>query len=79
MPIRYKFDVLKALKDAGYSSYRLRQEKILGQRVIQQLRDGIPVSWEVVGRLCSLLSCQPGDLFEYVPVSSDGEGRGDKD
>ena len=34
MPIRYKLDILEALKQAGYSTYRLRKEKILGERVI---------------------------------------------
>ncbi len=65
MPIQYKIDVLEALKEKGYSSYRLRKEKILGERVIQQLRNHEPVSWDVLTRLCHLLECQPGDLLEY--------------
>lgn len=66
MPVQYKVDVLAALKAAGYNSVRLRNEKIIGQRQIQQLRDGELVSWLVIGRICSLLHCQPGDLVEYV-------------
>ena len=66
MPCRYKIDVLAALKAAGYNSVRLRDEKIIGQRQIQQLRSGELVSWLVIGRICSLLGCQPGDLVEYV-------------
>ena len=66
MPCRYKVDILAALKDAGYNSVRLRNEKIIGQRQIQQLRDGELVSWLVIGRICELLHCQPGDLVEYV-------------
>lgn len=31
MPIKYKIDVLEALKAAGYTTYKLRQEKILGE------------------------------------------------
>jgi len=65
MPMQYKIDVLAALKEKGYTSYRLRKEKLLGERVIQQLRDKSPVSWEVLTRLCQLLDCQPGDLLEY--------------
>lgn len=65
MPIKYKINVLSALKEKGYSTYRLRKEKILGERVIQQLRDGDPISWEVLTRLCSLLDCQPGDILVY--------------
>lgn len=65
MPIKYKINVLSALKEKGYSTYRLRKEKILGERVIQQLRDEDPISWEVLTRLCSLLDCQPGDILVY--------------
>ena len=63
MPLKYKIDVLTALKEKGYSSYRLRKEKLLGERVIQQLRNGEPVSWEVLTRLCSLLNCDIGDIL----------------
>ena len=28
--ITYKIDLVKALEDAGYSTYRIRQEKIMG-------------------------------------------------
>lgn len=63
MPLRYKIDVLNALKEAGYSSYRLRKERLFGERVIQQLRVGDPVSWEVLSRLCDLLQCDVGDIL----------------
>ena len=65
MPIRYKLDVLEALKQAGYSTYRLRKEKILGERVIQQLRNGELVSWKTIETICNILNCQPGDIVEY--------------
>ena len=65
MPIKYKLDILDALKQAGYSTYRLRKEKILGERVIQQLRDGELVSWKTIETICGILNCQPGDIVEY--------------
>ncbi len=76
MPVKYKIDVLAALKDAGYSTYKLRRDKLLGESVIQQIRDGVPISWPNMGRLCHLLSCQPGDIMEYVednPTAKDGQ------
>lgn len=65
MPLRYKIDVLAALKEAGYSSYRLRKEKLLSESTLQKLRDGIIVSTDVIEQLCELLNCQPGDLLEH--------------
>ena len=55
MDIKYKIDVLEKLKECGYSSYRLRKEKLIGESYLQQLRAGELVSWEIMSRLCKLL------------------------
>jgi DNA-binding Xre family transcriptional regulator len=65
MPIKYKIDVLAELKNAGYSSYRLRQDKIFGERTIQKFRNKEIVSADNLATLCELLNCQPGDILEY--------------
>lgn len=67
MPITYKVDVLALLKAAGYSSYRIRKEKLMGEATLQKIRNNEPVSWENVATICRLLNCQPGDILEYVP------------
>ena len=79
MSLQYKIDVLAALKAKGWTSYRLRKEKILGERVIQQLRDGVPVSWEVLSRLCDLLSCDIGDLLTFTQDAAGAGTRGGYD
>ena len=66
MPVRYRVDILEALKSKGYSSYELRKEKLLAEGVIQSLREGKAVSLENIGRICELLHCQPGDILEFV-------------
>ena len=71
MPIAYKMDVLTALKEAGYSTYRIRKDKLLAESTLQLIREDKPVSWENISTICALLDCQPGDIMEYVP---DGEG-----
>jgi len=65
MPVKYKIDVLSALKEKGYNTNRLRKEKILGESTIQQLREGKLVSWANIDRICTLLECQPGDILEH--------------
>lgn len=65
MPIRYRLDVLAALKSAGYTTYRIRKDKLLSESTIQKLRYNKPISWENISTLCSLLNCQPGDILEY--------------
>nr|DAF29000.1 MAG TPA: Cro/C1-type HTH DNA-binding domain protein [Caudoviricetes sp.] len=66
MPIKYKFNVLSALKNKGFSTYRIRQDKLLSESTVQKLRNEEPVSWENLETICKLLECQPGDIIEYV-------------
>ena len=66
MAIRYKLDVLAELKKKCYTSTKIREEKLIGQSYLQQLRHGELVSWKTLDTICSLLECQPGDLIEYV-------------
>ena len=65
MAIRYKVDVLAELKKKGYSSTRIREEKLIGQSYLQQLRRGELVSWKTLDTICALLECQPGDVIEF--------------
>ena len=66
MPLQFKIDVVSALKEKGYTTYRIRNEKILSESTVQKLRAGKGVSWENIETLCRLLECQPADLMEYV-------------
>lgn len=65
--IRYSIDIIAALKDAGYSSYRILRENTVNQTALQKLRRGQLISWEQLNRVCNVLHCQPGDLLEHVP------------
>lgn len=67
MPIKYKIDVLAALKAAGYNTNRIRKEKLLSESALQRLRNGEFISLSNVETICNLLDCQPGDLLECVP------------
>ncbi len=66
MALRYRIDVLAALRERGYSSTKIREKKLIGQSYLQQIRHGELVSWKTIDTLCRLLDCQPGDLIEYV-------------
>lgn len=66
MPMRYKIDVLSALKEKGYNTNKIRTEGLLSQSTLQKFRQQQGVSWENLETLCRLLKCQPGDLLEYT-------------
>lgn len=66
MPLKFKIDILKALKEAGYTTYKLQKNKLLSNSTLQKLRDGGQLSWKNIETICELLDCQPGDIIEYV-------------
>lgn len=65
MSIKYKIDVLSELKKAGYTTYKIKQEKLFSESTVQKFRNGESVSWKNIDTLCKLLNCQPGDIMEY--------------
>ena len=66
MAIKYKIDIIQTLKEAGYNTNRIRNDKIMGEAMLLKIRHGELVSWKTIDTLCSLLDCQVGDLVEYV-------------
>ena len=63
-----KYDKLfDLLKENGYTTYRIRKEKILGESVMTKLRNGTGgLDYRSVDKLCRLFNCQPNDIMEYV-------------
>lgn len=73
MPIKYRINILEELKAHGYNTNRLRKERLLSEGAIQSLRDGKPISWNSLERICNMLNCQPGDVLihETTPSGAD--------
>ena len=62
-----KQNVLKLLKENGYSTYRLIKEKIMGTERIQRLRHNELPSWRELNIICELTNCSVADIIEYAP------------
>ena len=71
MGMKYKIDVIAALKEVGYNTNRIRKEKIMGESMLQKIRSGQMVSWATMETLCDLLNCQPADLIEFIREAAD--------
>lgn len=67
----YKIDVLKALKEKGYNSTKILNERILSQSAMQKFRDGDMVGIKTLEQLCELLETQPGNIIKYVTDSKE--------
>jgi len=60
--------LLDLLSKRGYTSYRVKKEGIIGQGTLTSLKAGTGgLDAKTLNKLCRLLSCQPGDLMEYIP------------
>lgn len=66
MPLKFKIDIVNALKAKGFYPQRIRKEKLLSESTMTKLRRGESVSWENLETICKLLECQPGDIIEYT-------------
>ena len=62
--IVYK-NILGQLSAAGYTTYRLRKEKILSENTIQRIRDGAPLTTTTIDIICTLLGCSVSNVLEY--------------
>lgn len=59
--------IMQMLSENGWSSYRIRKERVLSEGTLSRLRNGQDVSTATLNILCRLCRCQPGDLISYVP------------
>lgn len=71
MPIKYKIDIISALKESGYNTNTIRKEKLLSEGTLQSLRNGKYISMDAISKICRLLNCQPGDIMEYEETEND--------
>lgn len=66
MPIIYD-KLLKLMQEKGLTSYKIKQEKIIGQATLKKIKEGGDIDTRTISKLCEVLDCQPGDILEYVP------------
>lgn len=70
MAIKYD-KLLRLLSDNGYTSYKIKQTKLIGQGTLTAIKNGTGgLDAKSIDRLCATFHCQPGDLMEYVDDST---------
>ena len=65
--IKYKINIMDSLKNKGYTSYKLRKDKIFGEATMTKFRNKEYINFDNLNILCRLLDCQPGEIIEYTP------------
>lgn len=64
--LKYKIDVIEALKEAGYNSTRILREGTISQGAMQKLRNDEMVGIKTLEKLCEILDMQPGNIIKYI-------------
>lgn len=60
-------DILGQLKEAGYTTTRLRQEKIFGEGTLTKIRNSGNLRLDTLDKICKLTGKNITDLIEYRP------------
>ena len=68
---KYKIDILKELSAKGYTSTRMRKEKILSEATMQNIRKGKGITTDTINTICCILRCQPSDIIEISPTDEE--------
>lgn len=68
---RYKIDVLKELSNRGYTSTKLRKDKIISEGTMQHIRNGKGITTDTLNTICLILRCSPSDIIEIIPTDEE--------
>lgn len=63
--IYYKVDIMDELKKKGYTPKRIREESLISEATLQNIRKKKPVTFATLDTLCRILKKQPGQLIGY--------------
>ena len=69
--IYYKTDVLKKLKDSGYSSYRIRNEKLLSTQTMTNIKQGKSITLDTLNKICLMCDVKPNDVIGFKKTQNE--------
>lgn len=71
MAYKYKIDVVQALSDKGFTSYKIKQRKLLSQGTLKKLKECGNVTLDTLDAVCCMLRCDISDIIEIEPDDAD--------
>ncbi len=66
MPFEWRVDPLQLLKDKGYTTYRIRKEKLFSESTVQKLRHKQMISLQEIDTVCTITEKSIGKLIIHV-------------
>ena len=68
---RYKIDVVAAMSEKGFNSYRMKKEGLISQGTLKKLANNENVTLETLNTVCCILRCDIGDIIEITPTDQE--------
>lgn len=69
--IKYKIDIVTALKNAGYNSNYIRTNRLFSESTMTKFRKkDTNITLQNIDTLCNLLNMQPYDIIEFTQNNS---------
>ena len=60
-------NILKLLKDNGFSTYTIRQQRIISEYRLKKLREGEPPTIDELDFICAVSMRRVEEIIEYIP------------
>lgn len=67
----YKIDVVQALADKGYNSYRIKKDNLMSQGTLKKLKNKENVTIETLNCVCCMLRCNIEDIITIKPTDEE--------
>ena len=64
--LKFKVNIIDLLRENGYNPGRIRKEKLIGEKTMQDMKAGVVPGTKTFDTLCKILEMQPGNLLKYV-------------
>ena len=70
--IRYNFDIVQALKEAGYNTNYIRTNKLFSESTMSKFRrNDVNITLQNLDTLCDLLNMQPSEIITFDKLNKD--------
>lgn len=68
---RYKKDVVAAMAEKGFNSYRMKKDGLMSQGTLKKLANNENVTLDTLNTVCCILRCEIGDIIEICPTDEE--------
>lgn len=69
--IKYKIDVIAELAKKGYTTTKIRRNRLISEATLTKIRRGEHINTTTLNAICIMLRCSPGDVIDVEPTDEE--------